>query len=73
MFGCKHKFEERSRVFSMPNPNRYGKIRIEDLSIEARERFLQFILFGVTSIVSVCMKCGKMESCIVVGNHCEED
>jgi len=53
----------------MPNPNRFGKIRVEDLSMDERERFLQSILFGITSIVSVCVKCGKIESCLVIGDH----
>ena len=69
MFGCKHKYIEQSRRFSMCNPNRFERITLKDLSDRERERLIQSILFGITSILLQCKDCGRTKSELIVGDH----
>lgn len=56
----------------MSNPNRYERITLNDLSGDERERLFQSILFGITSILSRCEKCGAFKSDLIVGDHSDE-
>ena len=59
MFGCKHKWEEASRMFT-PLPQ-LTKINY------ASDQLFRELSFGVTNIEMRCTLCGQLEHYSVIG------
>jgi hypothetical protein len=74
MFGIKHRHKliETSRKFCLVNPNRVKSMSVEFSYAEADKELMDRLLFGVTSIIVICVECGHIQNIVVIGDHTKE-
>jgi hypothetical protein len=62
-FGCRHKFVEVERFHAPPR----GNFTIQNATRKQMDR----LMLGVTTIVSKCSLCGKLDTTEVLGKKAE--